>query len=474
MLFRQIAALTLALTFLAAPALGQPTDHDLEQSRSHANSLSRAFNAAAEEIEPSVVFIQRRNLITPVRRDIFGRIIARGEATFQDSGLGSGVIVSEDGYVITNNHVIANAEQLEVQLLDGRSYLANIVGSDPATDVAVLKIDAEELVAASFGDSDGLEVGDWVLAVGSPFGLSNTVTAGIVSAMGRQGVLGQTQHRASPNRPRVLYEEFIQTDAAINPGNSGGPLVDLDGKVVGINTAIFSKSGGGSIGLSFAIPSAIVERVMRSIVESGGVVRGWLGVTMTDLTPEDRAMFGDSEGVFISDVLPGSPAAEAGLAEGDIIYAFDGREIDSVNRLRNSIAISGTERPAELSYIRDGKAHTTRVKLTEFDTYKREMLGVVDLPQTGMSVIELRPDVNRFLEIDPSMTGVVIYEVHPDSPARRAGLMAQDRLLRVGGRKVEHAKDLGSVFAKSDAHSGVPIEVARGNRQGRTTIYPAR
>lgn len=467
------------MTLLVSPALSQPTnanhpqDHELEQSRSQANSLSRAFNAAAKEIEPSVVFIQRRNLITPVRRDIFGRIIARGEATFQDSGLGSGVIVSDDGYVITNNHVIANAEQLEVRLIDGRSYLANVVGSDPETDVAVLKIDAEHLVSASFGDSDGLEVGDWVLAVGSPFGLSNTVTAGIVSALGRQGVLEQTQ-RMNPNQPRVLYEEFIQTDAAINPGNSGGPMVDLDGKIVGINTAIYSKSGGGSIGLSFAIPSAIVERVMRSIVESGSVVRGWLGVTMTDLTPEDRAMFGDSEGVLISDVLPGSPAAEAGLEDGDIIYSFDGREIDSVNRLRNSIAISGIDHPADLSYIREGKAYTTKVKLTELETYKREMLGVVELPQTGMSVIELRPDVNNFLEIDPSMKGVVIYEVHPDSPARRAGLMAQDRLLRVGGREIEHTEQLASLFAKGDDRSGLTVEVARGNRQGRTTLYPER
>ncbi len=475
MLTRLIAAFSLSLTVLASGALGQPssTDHELEQSRSQAHSLSRAFNAAAKEIEPSVVFIQRRNLITPVRRDIFGRIIARGEATFQDSGLGSGVIVSEDGYVITNNHVIANAEQLEVRLNDGRSYLADVVGSDPATDVAVLKIDAEELVAASFGDSDGLEVGDWVLAVGSPFGLSNTVTAGIVSALGRQGVLEQTQ-RMNPRQPRVLYEEFIQTDAAINPGNSGGPMVDLDGRVVGINTAIYSKSGGGSIGLSFAIPSAIVERVMRSIVESGGVVRGWLGVTMTDLTPEDRAMFGDSEGVLISDVLPGSPADKAGLEEGDIIYAFDGREIDSSNRLRNSIAISGTDRPAELSYIRDGKAHTTKVRLTEFATYEREMLGVVELPQTGMSVIELRPEVNGYLGFDQEAEGVLIYEVHPDSPARRAGLIAQDRLLRVGGREIEHSEELASIFAKSNSRNGVTVEVARGNRQGRTTLYPER
>jgi len=276
------------------------------------------------------------------------------------------------------------------------------------------------------------------------------------------------------NQPRVLYEEFIQTDAAINPGNSGGPMVDLDGEVVGINTAIYSKSGGGSIGLSFAIPSAIVERVMRSIVESGSVVRGWLGVTMTDLTPEDRAMFGDSEGVFISDVLPGSPAAEAGLKDGDIIYAFDGREIDSVNRLKNSIAISGIDHPAELSYIRDGKAHTTKVKLTEFATYEREMLGVVELPQAGMSVIELGPKVNKYLGMDASAAGLLIYGVEADSPARQAGLMAGDRLLRIGGREIDKAKDVGAVFARVEPRSGVVVEVARGSRQGRTTIYPAR
>lgn len=460
-----------SLSLVPGVSLGQEPDAALAESRAHAVSLSRAFNAAATAIEPSVVFIQRRNLITPVRRDIFGRVIERGEATFQDSGLGSGVVVSADGYVITNNHVIANAEQLEVRLTDGRSYLAEVVGADPSTDVAVLKIDAEGLVAARFGDSDDLRVGDWVLAVGSPFGLSNTVTAGIVSALGRSGVLGQTQ---PGSRQRVLYEEFIQTDAAINPGNSGGPMVDLEGRVVGINTAIYSRSGGGSIGLSFAIPSAIVERVMRSIVETGGVVRGWMGVEMANLTPEDRAMFGDAEGVLITQVMPGSPAARAGLREGDIVVSFDGREIDSENRLRNSIAVFGTERPAEIVYVREGEPVKASVRLTEFATYEREMLGVVELPMAGMSVIELNADVNRYLGFEESARGVWVYGVEPGSAAQRAGLMARDRLLRVGGREVREASEVGAALSKASERTGVLVEVQRGSRQGRTTIYPGR
>lgn len=468
---RRIAVALIAGLLACAQAQGQQTDTELQESLDHARSLSRAFNAAATHIEPSVVFIQRRNLITPVRRDIFGRIVERGEATYQDSGLGSGVIVSEDGLVITNNHVIADAEQLEVRLTDGRAYQARVIGADPATDVAVLKIDAEGLVAAQFGDSEELRVGDWVLAVGSPFGLSNTVTAGIVSALAREGVLGKAQGAA---QSRVLYEEFIQTDAAINPGNSGGPMVDLSGRVVGINTAIYSRLGGGSIGLSFAIPSSIVERVMRSIVESGGVVRGWLGIEMADLTPEDRAMFGDAEGVYIESVMPGSPAAKAGLKNGDIIVAFDGRETDSVNRLKNSIAISGIDRPAQLRYVRDGSERTATVTLIEFSTYEREQLGVVELARAGMSVIELGPEINGFLNVPPDATGVWIYSVEPGSPAQRAGLMSMDRLVRAGGRQIEKTDQLGQLVERAEPREGLLLDVARGNRQGRTTLYPQR
>ncbi|MEO1535873.1 MAG: trypsin-like peptidase domain-containing protein, partial [Planctomycetota bacterium] len=225
---------------------------EMASAMSYARSLSLAFNHVADELAPSVVFVQRKDIrVVGARRDFFGRVITRGREELRDSGNGSGVIVSADGLVLTNNHVIEGADQLEVQLTDGRTYSAEVLGADPATDIAVLKVDATGLIPASLGDSDDLQVGDWVLAMGSPFGLSNTVTAGIVSATGRQNLgIGRSQGKT------VQYEEFIQTDAAINPGNSGGPLVSLDGDVIGINTAIFSRSGG-NIGLSFAVPTSI-------------------------------------------------------------------------------------------------------------------------------------------------------------------------------------------------------------------------
>ncbi|MFI4871169.1 MAG: Do family serine endopeptidase [Phycisphaerales bacterium JB061] len=466
----KLAAVCLAL-LVSQPTLAQPEDSRLHESQSQARSLSLAFNHASETVGPSVVFIQRKDLITPVRRDIFGRVISRGKATYQDSGLGSGVIVSDDGYILTNNHVIAGAEQLEVQLRDGRSYFAEIIGTDPATDVAVLQIDAEDLDAADFGESDDLQVGDWVLAVGSPFGLSNTVTAGIVSAMGRQGVLNRPQN--TPEQQRVLYEEFIQTDAAINPGNSGGPMVNLDGEVVGINTAIYSKSGGGSIGLSFAIPSSIAERVFRSIVESGSVERGWLGVTMEDLTVEDRALFGDSEGVFISAVLPGSPAERAGLQEGDIIVSFDGRQTYSVNRLRNSIALTGIDRPAELEYLRGDELLKTTAKLMEYATYERDMLGVEPITG-GLAVIELRPEINDYLDIATDTEGILVYSVEPGSPAQRAGIRARDLISKANSKVVEEAEELEQQLNTPERNGGVRLDIIRGNRLGRTTVYPYR
>jgi len=455
------------LLLVAMPTLAQPDEAQLRESLSQARSLSRAFNHAAETVGPSVVFIQRRDLITPVRRDIYGRVISRGKARFQDSGLGSGVIVSEDGYILTNHHVIAGAEQLEVQLRDGRNYIAEIIGTDPATDVAVLQIDADNLVAAKFGESDDLQVGDWVLAVGSPFGLSNTVTAGIVSAMGRQGVLNQPRGA----QQRVLYEEFIQTDAAINPGNSGGPMVDLSGDVVGINTAIYSKSGGGSIGLSFAIPSSIAERVLRSIIESGSAERGWLGVSMESLSPKDRAMFDEAEGVYIKDVVPGSPAAKAGIKEGDIIVSFDGRQTYSVNRLRNSIALTGVDRPAELEYLRGSELIETTAQLMEYATYERDMLGVVLLP-TGLSIIKLNPEINAYLDVASDVSGIWVYSVEPGSPAHRAGIQQRDLIAKANSKAIEEAGQLEEALKNPARNGGVKLDIVRGNRLGRTTVYP--
>ncbi|HED53801.1 MAG TPA: Do family serine endopeptidase [Phycisphaerales bacterium] len=468
MSIRTLAIVVSAGLISISSATAQQTDPKLEQSFEQAESLSHAFNHVAETLEPSVVFIQRRDLITPVRRDFFGRIIERGEPTYRDSGLGSGVIISSDGYILTNNHVITEAEQVEVHLQDGRIYEATVIGADPETDIAVLKVDANDLVAAKIGDSDALKVGDWVLAMGSPYGLSNTVTAGIVSAIGRQGVLNNPSRQSRSQG--VKYEEFIQTDAAINPGNSGGPLVNLRGEVVGINTAIFSRSGG-SIGLGFAIPTAIAERVMDSLIDSGGVVRGWLGITMINPSIDDD-LFGDVKGVLVTGVLPGSPAEKAGLKEGDLITHFDGRETDSVNRLRNSIALTGADHEARLVYLRDGIERSTKVRLTQYKDYEQQLLGVDDIESVGLALVDLRADVNRYLRQQENTRGVFVYDVEPGSPAARARIKPKDIITRIGNQSIRTTEQLRRALSRVRRGEGIELGITRGYQRGRTTIYP--
>lgn len=263
------------------------------------------------------------------------------------AGLGSGFIISEDGYIVTNNHVVDGADDVRVKLSDDREFAAKVVGTDPRTDVALVKIDEDGLVPVSFGDSKNLEIGEWVLAIGSPFGLDQTVTAGIVSATGRGNV------------GIVDYGDFIQTDAAINPGNSGGPLVNLRGEVVGMNTAIFSRSGG-SMGIGFAIPIDLIRRIETSLREEGHVVRGYLGVYIQDLTEGLAKSFGkeDTKGALVGRVLEGAPADKAGLEEGDIVLGVGGHEVENSDDLRNYVAGLRPGTKVDLDVLRNGKRRT--------------------------------------------------------------------------------------------------------------------
>lgn len=290
----------------------------------HARSLSRAFREVARRASPSVVAITTTT--------------ARGR------GEGTGVILSKDGMIVTNNHVVAGSDAISVQLADGRESRAVLVGSDPESDLAVIRITATELTPATFGDSSEIQVGDWVLAIGSPFGLEHTVTAGIVSAKGRDGMGLST------------FEEYIQTDAAINPGNSGGPLIDLDGKVVGINSGIASASGG-NVGVGFAIPSHVVTRVTSALAEGKKVQRGWLGVSMRPIRTERVA------GVMIAAVATDTPADRAGLQSGDIVVSVDGDAAKSPAQLMRTIANHAPATSITLELIRDGKSITTSATL---------------------------------------------------------------------------------------------------------------
>ncbi len=268
--------------------------------------------------------------------------------------LGSGVIVDASGLIITNNHVVSQADEIKVLLEDKREFTAKLIGTDPKTDLAVLKVEAGALQTVRWADSDRLEVGELVLAIGNPFGLNQTVTMGIVSAVGRAR-MGIAE-----------YEDFIQTDAAINPGNSGGPLVNARGELVGINTAIFSRSGG-SMGIGFAVPSNMARSILEQLVTSGKVVRGWLGVSIQDVTPELAAQFGVSEstGALVSDVLEGSPAKRAGLERGDIIIEFDAKKVDTPSQLKNVVAQTQVGKAARVTMIRDKRVHHLDVVIGE-------------------------------------------------------------------------------------------------------------
>lgn len=463
--------LVLVSLVLASPAVAQDSDAADSRDRSFAQSLSRAFNSVASEVAPSVVFIQRKDVrIVGAQRDLLtGRIVRPGREQLFDSGNGSGVVVSADGLILTNNHVIEDAEALEVQLTDGRVYDAQILGADPATDIAVLRIDASDLRPARLGNSDELRVGDWVLALGSPFGLSNTVTAGIVSAKGRDGVFAR--NRQASQRGGVQYEEFIQTDAAINPGNSGGPLVNLEGEVVGINTAIFSRTGG-NIGLSFAVPTAIAERVMRSIVEDGRVARGWLGVTLEDLTRDDEAFMGVGRGVIVTSVLPDSPADLAGVREGDVILSADGRPAETSQQLINTIALTGPERAVELVVFRDGEENITMAVLGDRERYIRERLGIERIEPLGLSVIPLNDETRSMLDLPEGLEGLVVYELDGRGRGRTADLRLQDIIQRADGRGVQTPRDLERALRRLEDGDPVELFVLRGSRRGTLTVRP--
>ncbi len=329
-----------------------------------AKDLSQAFRHVAKSIRPAVVSISSvRRIVPAALQSQLGRDVPGGipKGAFEQRGFGTGVVVSEDGYILTNNHVVRAADEVNVTLSDSRTLSAKVVGTDQKTDLAVLKIDTSGLSFATLGDSDAIDVGEWALAIGSPFGLAQTVTAGIISAKGRSNV-GITD-----------YEDFLQTDAAINPGNSGGPLVNLDGQVIGINTAIASRSGG-YMGIGFAIPSNLARPVMQSIIKDGHVERGWLGAAIQDLTKElaDSLQLDSRDGVLVGNVIAGSPADEAGLQPGDIVLKFAGNIMRTANQLRNAVAATAPDTNTELAVLRDGQTETFKVVIGQHESNVRK------------------------------------------------------------------------------------------------------
>ena len=418
-----------------------------------AGSDIRSLAPVLEKVTPGVVNISvsgnkisRQTLPEPFRF-FFGPGIPGEqlqERPFQ--ALGSGVIIdAKKGYVITNNHVIADADKIIITLIDGQEYEAELIGTDKQSDIALLKVDAKDLVEIEFADSDRLRVGDFAIAIGNPFGLGQTVTSGIISALGRSGLNVEN------------LENFIQTDAAINSGNSGGALLDLDGKLVGINTAILGP-GGGNIGIGFAIPANMVKNLAEQILKYGEVRRGVLGVMGGELTSELARTFGyrSQHGAFVSQVLEDSSAAKAGLKAGDIIISLDGKPIRSFGELRAKVATMGADKNVTLGLFRDGKEQQVEVTLSRADeeniqanTLNESLEGAMLAQTSGEDKVQ----------------GVKITEVTPRSPAAMSGLEKGDIIIGVNRQRVKDLNDLRQIVQNK------PEVLALNIQRGNSSIY---
>jgi serine protease Do len=378
----------------------------------------------------------------------------------REHSLGSGVIVSPEGYILTNNHVVDGATDVKVALGDKREFQARIVGADPKSDIAVLKIDADHLSYITIADSSKVQVGDQVLAIGNPFGVGQTVTMGIVSAMERGG-LGIED-----------YEDFIQTDAPINPGNSGGALVNDRGELIGINTAILAHGSEGNQGIGFAVPANLARQVMSELVQNGKVVRAYIGVMIQDLTPTMAKAFGtsDTHGALVGDVTPGSPAEHAGLQKGDIIREVDGKPVDTGNQLRNRISMQAPDTEVKLKVDRNGSVKTFTVKLSEYPAKEERASNESNSENTSqdITVENLTPETARELHLSPRTKGVVVTGVNPGSKAAEAGLRKGDVIQEVNRRPVENEDQFEAAMHKSGDNALLLV-----NRQGNTLFVAA-
>jgi len=369
----------------------------------------------------------------------------------KSSGLGSGVIVSSDGYIITNYHVVKDADEIKVLMSDKKEYDGKVIGSDPKTELSMVKIEATGLPTVSWGNSDLLQVGEVVLAVGNPYGLNQTVTMGIVSALGRANV------------GIADYEDFIQTDAAINPGNSGGALVNVKGELVGINTAIYSTSGGYQ-GIGFAIPSNMVKSVMNSLIKTGKVVRGWLGVSIQKITPDLAKQFNlkDEIGALVGDVVEKSPAEKAGLKRGDVIIEYDGKKIEEPYILRNMVANTSPGEEHQVKVLRDDKTLTIQVKIGDLpvDAQEEIVSGEYENVMKGITVQDMTPEISQKLKIPERIKGVIVSDIAEDSVA--AGVLAQgDAIQEINRKKVGDTKNYQEIVSKIKKDEDVLLLVYR-------------
>lgn len=457
---RLLAFITIfGLILYMAPGGAQETLEDLKPVK----SLEKVFIMVAKNVQPAVVNItvertlKEARIFSPFDEDFF-----KGtpfEDFFEDfetqprryrpkeKSAGSGIIITRSGYILTNNHVVAAADRIEIKLSDGRKFKASVIGQDPQTDLAVIKISADNLPVATLGDSDKLEVGQWVLAVGNPFGLEQTVTVGVVSAKGRSGLGTGT------------YEDFIQTDASINPGNSGGPMVNIDGEVVGINTMIF----GLGTGIGFAIPINLAKRIMDDLIQQGGVIRPWIGVEVQDLTPELAQHFEVKEerGALVSQIYPESPAEKSGLKVGDVVISVDGKPIKGANELLKEMLLKKIGNPVTLEVIRQGKKKEIVLYPEKLSPKKVEEVSQKGTKENiGLKVENVPLDLAERLGIEGS--GVLITEIEKGSPADRFGLRKGDIIKELNRQKIKNVDDFNQAMSQANLEEGLLFLINRG------------
>ncbi len=432
------------------------------------------FSGLAEKVRPGVVNIQVVKKVKNVdfgSRHFFGNPFGENNPfgdffgpfseenpprSFEQRGVGSGFVMSREGYILTNNHVVEDADQIKVKLANGKEYDGKVVGRDPKTDLALVKVEgSSDLHPLKLGNSDDLEVGSWVVAIGSPFGLEQTVTAGIVSAKGR--VIG-----SGP------YDNFIQTDASINPGNSGGPLINMKGEVIGINTAIIASGQG----IGFAIPINMAKEIAPQLQEKGHVTRGWLGVSIQEVTPALAKSFDlkEKKGALVAQVVSGSPAEKAGIEQGDVIVEFDGKEVADSKDLPRLVASTPVWKPVSIKLWRNGKVLDRQVKVGEMQE-KVEMTKAPFQKSLGITVQNLTPEIAKGLGLKKD-TGVVVTRVEPGSPAADAGIQTGDVIREVNRTSVKDVEDFIQKIEKAKVQDNILLSLQRGQNNLFAAITP--
>lgn len=440
MMTKKLSIVAASMFFLSASFY--PTNAHATWPAQVGSTVVPSLAPMLEQVSPGVVSIAVEGTQVQKRRipEMFRPFIGRGEQTREQPfrGLGSGVIIdAKEGYILTNHHVVNNADEIKVMLNDGREFDAKMIGSDPASDVALLKIDAKDLTEVKKADSDKLRVGDFTVAIGNPFGLGQTVTSGIVSALGRSGL------------NRENFENFIQTDAAINSGNSGGALVNLNGELIGINTAIIGPNGG-NVGIGFAIPINMANNLVNQIIEFGEVRRGVLGIVGRPLTPKLAKKFGlDTRyGAFINQVMPESAAQEAGLEAGDIITEINGRQIKTFADLRAKVATMGAGKKIKLQIIRDGKRKNVNVQLKEASS-ANVLAGAIHPALEGAKLSDNE---------NSKVKGVIVSDIENRSPAMQSGLENDDVIIGVDRTRIKSLKELRAYLEENEGMSALRIK----------------